>query len=197
MPKINAVLFEEKRKFIIDTARKVFAERGYEGATIKDILNAGGISNGALFVYFQTKRDILLAIIDENLNLFRTRVEAIVDTSDEYSRDEVLLMLLELVRQISLGPGRAMSLHAWAAAMVDPHVKANLDKHFEGILRALTLLLRSMRERGQIASSIHPARTAQALFAVFIPGYILQLLMFPPLEPRAYLNAHRSLWSLD
>ena len=81
--------------------------------------------------------------------------------------------------------------------MVDPHVKANLDKHFEGILRALTLLLRSMRERGQIASSIHPARTAQALFAVFIPGYILQLLMFPPLEPRAYLNAHRSLWSLD
>jgi AcrR family transcriptional regulator len=49
MPKINQLLIDEKRKFIIDVARLVFAEKGYQGATIKDILNAAGISNGALF----------------------------------------------------------------------------------------------------------------------------------------------------
>ena len=59
MPKINKLVYDEKRKFIMDTARQVFSERGYEGATIKDILVAAGISNGGLFVYFKTKRDIL------------------------------------------------------------------------------------------------------------------------------------------
>jgi len=62
MPKIKRDLFDEKRNFIIDAAHLVFSERGYDGATIKDVLSAAGISNGALFIYFKSKREILLAV---------------------------------------------------------------------------------------------------------------------------------------
>jgi AcrR family transcriptional regulator len=194
MPKINQLLIDEKRKFIIDVARLVFAEKGYQGATIKDILNAAGISNGALFIYFKSKQEILQTIVDQNLGTFCSRVDAIVKDSDGYSRDDVLLMLLELVRQISLGSGRAMSLHVWSTAMVDPVVKATLDKHFDAILHSLTQLARKLRDSHQLGPEIHPVRVANAMFSLFIPGYILQLLMFPAMEPRAYLNAHRDLW---
>lgn len=194
MPKISQILFDEKRKFIIDTARLVFAERGYEGATVKDILNAAGISNGALFIYFKSKREILLAIIDDTFGIFCERVRVITVDSSNHGRDEVLLMLLELVRQMSLGPSRAMSLHAWSAAMVDPVIKASMDKHFSEILHALTQLARKLRDKHQLGSAIHPERAAQAMFAFFLPGYILQLLMFSAMEPQAYLNAHRNFW---
>lgn len=194
MPKINQLLVDEKRKFIIDVARLVFAEKGYQGATIKDILNAAGISNGALFIYFKSKQEILLTIMDQNLGAFCARVDAIAEDANGYSRDDALLMLLELVRQTSLGSGRAMSLHVWSTAMVDPAVKASLDKHFEAILHSLTQLARKLRDGHQLGPAIHPARVAHAMFALFIPGYILQLLMFPAMEPRTYLNAHRDLW---
>jgi AcrR family transcriptional regulator len=194
MPKITEQMYDEKRKFILDSARQVFAKHGYEGATIKDILCATGISNGALFVYFKSKRDILLAIIEQNLGAFRMRVDAIVEISHEHSRDEVFLMLLELVRQISLGPGRAMSLHAWSASMVDPVVKECLDKHFNALIQSFSLLARKLRDHGQLGQELNPNRAGHAIFSFIIPGYILQLLMFPVMEPRTYLNAHRSVW---
>ena len=56
MPKLTEIVFLEKRQHILMCARQVFAQRGYEAATIKDLLTACGISNGALFVYFKSKR---------------------------------------------------------------------------------------------------------------------------------------------
>lgn len=194
MPKIDDIAFEEKRAHIVTAARMVFADKGYQAATIKDILLKAGISNGALFVYFPSKRDILLHIIDENLGLFHARIEDIINESHRYEREDVLIMLLELVRQISLSPGRAMSLHAWSAGMVDPIIKKRLDLHFARILKSLTSLIDQFKDRGQLAKSTSAARVAQALFAFFLPGYILQLLMFPTMEPQAYLMAHRGLW---
>lgn len=194
MPKIDDIAFEEKRAHILSAARMVFAEKSYQIATIKDILQVAGISNGALFVYFRSKREILLCIIDENLTLFRQRIDHIIEESHLHDRETVLVHLLEMVRQISLSPGRAMSLHVWSAAMVDPVIKGHLDLHFTSIVKSLTALVDQFKLRGQLGAATSTARVAQALFAFFIPGYILQLLMFPTMEPKAYLLAHRGLW---
>lgn len=195
MPKIKRDLFDEKRNFIIDAAHLVFSERGYDGATIKDVLSAAGISNGALFIYFKSKREILLAVMEQKLNVFNARMDGIVDESKEYDREEVLLLLLEMVRQTLLGPSRAMILHVWSAAMVDPVIRASLDKHFEVTIKSLSKLARKMRDSGQMGPAIHPDRVAHALFSLCISGYVIQLLMFPVMEPRTYLHSHRNLWS--
>ena len=175
-------------------ARQVFASQGYEATKIQHILKAAGITNGALFVYFESKRDILLAIIDENLGLFCQRIDDIADLSHELEREDTLVMLLDLVRQISLGPGRAMSLHVWSAAMVDEVIKSHLQMHFKKILRSITKLLSSLKKEGKLGESVNVNKAAHGLFALFIPGYIVQLLFISAMEPRAYLNAHRELW---
>ena len=175
-------------------ARQVFASQGYEATKIQHILKAAGISNGALFVYFKSKRDILLAIIDENLGLFCRRIDEIADLSHELEREDTLVMLLDLVRQISLGAGRAMSLHVWSAAMVDEEIKSHMQMHYKNILRSITKLLTSLRKDGKLAKSVNVNKAAHGLFALFIPGYIVQLLFISAMEPRAYLDAHRELW---
>lgn len=43
----------QKRKYIVETARKVFMEKGYKQVTMKDIVDACGISRGGLYLYFQ------------------------------------------------------------------------------------------------------------------------------------------------
>ncbi len=194
MPKLKQAIFLEKRQHILTCARQVFASQGYEATKIQHILVNAGISNGALFVYFKTKRDILLAIIDENLNQFCQRIDDVADLSHELKREQAFVMLLELVQQISLGAGRAMSLHVWSASMADDVIKSHLQMHFQRILGALTRLLANFQKEAKLGKSANVKKAAYGLFALVIPGYIVHLLFISPMDPRAYLDAHRDLW---
>ena len=53
----------QKKKYILDTARKVFVEKGYKSVTMKDIVEACGISRGGLYLYFDSTEQILLEIL--------------------------------------------------------------------------------------------------------------------------------------
>ncbi|UCH22013.1 MAG: TetR/AcrR family transcriptional regulator [Deltaproteobacteria bacterium] len=55
---------ESTRDRIIDSAKKLFAEQGYQKTTIVDISRQAGLSEAALYEYFQGKEDLLLTIPD-------------------------------------------------------------------------------------------------------------------------------------
>lgn len=48
----------QKKKFIVETARQVFKEKGFKEVTMKDIVDACNISRGGLYLYFQSTREI-------------------------------------------------------------------------------------------------------------------------------------------
>lgn len=53
-----------KRLRILDTATKVFAEKGFVGANINIIAREAGVSIGAMYNYFDTKEDLFLTVVD-------------------------------------------------------------------------------------------------------------------------------------
>ncbi|UCE56053.1 MAG: TetR/AcrR family transcriptional regulator [Desulfobacterales bacterium] len=55
---------EKTRDRIINSAKKLFAEQGYQKTTIVDISRQAGLSEAALYEYFQGKEDLLLTIPD-------------------------------------------------------------------------------------------------------------------------------------
>ena len=55
---------EHTRERIINTAKKLFADQGYQKTTIADISKGAGLSEAALYEYFQGKEDLLLTIPD-------------------------------------------------------------------------------------------------------------------------------------
>jgi len=58
-------LRERRRDVILEVAAAVFAEKGYQRATVKEIAARAGIAPGTIYLYFSSKRDILLAIVNE------------------------------------------------------------------------------------------------------------------------------------
>ena len=52
----------ERRQAILDAAMKVFAQRGYAAATIRAIAREANIAQGTIYLYFPSKRDLLLAL---------------------------------------------------------------------------------------------------------------------------------------
>jgi len=59
---------DSKKTKILDAAIKVFAEKGYQYATIAEIAREAGISTGLVYSYFENKLDLLLSI---NLRFFQ------------------------------------------------------------------------------------------------------------------------------
>lgn len=55
------------RQKVLEAARTLFAERGYEPATIRDIARGAGMSTGAVFANFQDKAELFEAVLTEDL----------------------------------------------------------------------------------------------------------------------------------
>lgn len=56
--------YENRREQVLDGALAVFADRGYEGASLREIAEAAGLEKGHVSYYFSAKEDLLFEIID-------------------------------------------------------------------------------------------------------------------------------------
>jgi TetR/AcrR family fatty acid metabolism transcriptional regulator len=61
---IQEQLIAARRNQILDAATKVFAEKGFHPATIKDIAREAGIADGTIYNYFENKTALMLGILD-------------------------------------------------------------------------------------------------------------------------------------
>ncbi len=55
----------ERRREIVEAAVATFAEKGYEGATTRDIAQAAHLKQGHLYYYFPAKEDLLFVVVDD------------------------------------------------------------------------------------------------------------------------------------
>ncbi len=74
---IQRQLIEARRNQILDAATYVFAEKGFHGTTIRQIAQQAGIADGTIYIYFKTKTDLLLGILNR-LNESEQRGAALV-----------------------------------------------------------------------------------------------------------------------
>ena len=68
----------QKRKYILETARTVFIQKGYLSVTMKDIVDACQISRGGLYLYFPDTKEIFLEVLkmeqQETDDVFEQRI---------------------------------------------------------------------------------------------------------------------------
>jgi AcrR family transcriptional regulator len=53
-----------RRAHILDAAIKVFAEKGFHAATIKDVAAEAGVADGTIYNYFENKTALLMGVLD-------------------------------------------------------------------------------------------------------------------------------------
>ena len=83
MPRVSQQHEREVRDRIVRAAISVFAERGFHRATMQDIVRASGLSVGAIYTYFRSKSDLILAgcdlITDQELAQLGGRLALVSD----------------------------------------------------------------------------------------------------------------------
>lgn len=95
------VMSEFRSSEILEAARKVFARKGFEEATMDEIAAAAGLAKGTLYLYFKSKRDVylktlqhgraeLLEQVKKNMRSaqsLRERIRSLVATRVKYSEE--------------------------------------------------------------------------------------------------------------
>jgi AcrR family transcriptional regulator len=72
------------RRAILDAAREVFGEMGYETATVRDIIRRTNLSVGAFYNYYRSKEEVYEALADDGARRFRPILQAQYEKATDF-----------------------------------------------------------------------------------------------------------------
>jgi len=72
------------RQAILDAARVVFGEMGFEGATVRDIIRRTSLSVGAFYNYYRSKEEVYEALAEDGAERFRPILRAQYQTASDF-----------------------------------------------------------------------------------------------------------------
>ena len=72
-----------RRQQLLDAATWVFARKGYRRAGVSDIISRAAVARGTFYLYFDSKEDVLLAVLGE----FHTRIKAAFEALDRAANE--------------------------------------------------------------------------------------------------------------
>ncbi|HEY2735530.1 MAG TPA: TetR/AcrR family transcriptional regulator [Polyangiales bacterium] len=141
----NAIKREERRQQILDSARGAFAEKGYHGVTIDDVVARAEIARGTYYLYFTDKRAVLDALVDDFLQRIFACIVSIDLAHPVHSAREQLRQNIERVVRLALSEPAMVKIALRDATGLD----AAFDIKIRGFYSALRILLDECLAEGQ------------------------------------------------
>ncbi len=154
------------REKIVIAARRLFAERGFEGVTLRLIGRAVGLHNSSLFHHFGGKREIIAAVLAQVTDELLALVGPLAK-DDPPSLDRFVEVMLRVSDHYAERPDSA---RASMRVLLNPefYLDAHVEKVFtqrpdpsQRLVRFMTLIW-SWLERAQDAGAVRPVETQQA-----------------------------------
>jgi TetR/AcrR family transcriptional regulator, fatty acid metabolism regulator protein len=81
LDRLNKTQQQDTRRKILDSAARIFSEKGFYGSVVDDIVKASGTSKGAVYFYFQSKEQIFLSLVENYVGLVAQELQAAVHRS--------------------------------------------------------------------------------------------------------------------
>ncbi len=68
-----------KREQILDGAKRTFMGKGFDAASMNDVVRESGVSKGTIYVYFQNKEDLFAALIERERGRFVNSMRSVLE----------------------------------------------------------------------------------------------------------------------
>lgn len=147
------------RDRLVQAAMDVFAERGYHGATVDDIVAASETSKGAFYHYFSSKQAVFLSLLDRLVEMVEAGVEQAIEQEEgALARVEAALRVVLEVASTRRDLARILLIEA--AALGPEFEQSRL-----GIHRRFAALIQRYLDRAAADGAIPPQDTEAAAAA--------------------------------
>jgi TetR/AcrR family transcriptional regulator len=165
---------EFRRRLILDAARRIFAEQGLEGASVRTIAAAAGCTTGAIYPLFGAKEEIYAALLGESLDDLYAHVDAVCRTAGS-DRDVVVGAGTAFYDYYAVRPFEvALGLYLWRGGVRPRGLTRELDAALNVKLTAVLTLIEEPLRRCSGWNRDEARAETTALFAFAIGNLILQ-----------------------
>lgn len=155
----------QKRKYIVETARKVFAEKGFKRVTMKDIVDACDISRGGLYLYFDSTEDLFLEV----LRLEREEADDVFSDSikEDATASDILMLFLKEQKKELLRKKDTLTRAIYEFYFENKLSKKDnvLKQQFDSAVKVIKMLIITGVESGEFACE-DPEGTARNIMYV-------------------------------
>lgn len=142
---------EGTRRRLLDVAATAFQSRGYHSTSMHDIMRIAGMTGGAVYHHFPSKKALGLAVIRERVAqaVEETWIEPV--RSARVARDGILAVFEQLIAELDQREavlGCPLNNLALELSLVDPEFQIALQEVFENWRIAIAQKLHSDKRRG-------------------------------------------------
>ncbi len=155
---------QRRREQLIEAALAVFARQGVDGASIKDIAAAAGVTPGLLYHYFDSKEDLVAAVLEERG--FLPQLRALLGERADQPATVVLPQLIRAFDDTLAANADVVSVFFSAASHADAALRDFVSTG-QGVLQSY---LESRAQAGELRPELIGS-AAEALFAAVAIGH--------------------------
>lgn len=195
VPRISEEERATRREQILDAAMRCVAREGFHKTSMAHVIRESGLSAGAVYGYFRSKEEIIGAVADRAMDIVGPAIEKAISQSPAPRPTEIIhLVTHAIVRQTEEAEVdiTRVAVSAWAEAARDEAVRATAAEKIGGFRSLYADVLRRGQEAGDVDPAVDAEHAAQALFA-FMPGFMLQRLIFDDITPETYVEGIKAL----
>ena len=192
VPKVSQQHRDARREQILAAARRCFLRDGFHATSMQDLFAEAGLSSGAVYSYFASKDDVIMAIAEENMQDATDMIRAVAIQQPGRSVGAVLADIMEILRAKDAQDGLGkLTVIVWSEAVRNP---ALAERFTELVTELRVSLADVIRQSPDHLPGDAPADVLAAALMSIVPGYLLQLALLGPGSVDGVPDAVRELW---
>ena len=176
MPKIAEAKKAARRQQFVDAAWRCAATKGYRDMTVDDVCAEAGLSKGAFYGYFDQKRDLLVALLEDDASVIDSALQ-----HHDASSSSMLAKLRGYARTVlerSDEPGRAqLRADLWAAMLTEKDVAVAFAQSVQRRRETLRSWIEEAVAKGEIIEI--PANAFASILLALSDGLVLHASISP------------------
>jgi AcrR family transcriptional regulator len=195
MPKISDEQRQARRDQILAATWRCFFRKGIHATSMEEIIREAELSAGAVYLYYKSKDELILAAISTYMATLRGLLLPIMAKQES---SPPLEFIHEITSAIEKHTRRSeidlnvVILMCWSEAQTNQQVKALISSLQVNYGAALKEVVRQWQKRGQLNSQGKPDDLAKALLSFFL-GFIVQSALVSELDSKTISRGMRGL----
>jgi AcrR family transcriptional regulator len=168
MPRVSQEYKENTRDKILDSAKRLFEQKGYHETSMDEIVNTSGMSKGAIYGYFDSKEALFESLQEKEYAELLERAERLLTA--EGTAQSKLEKVADVYFLSHDEPSRdqcRMSLQFSAASLNMSPVQGKVENQFVRIHALLSTILKEGIRNGEFRKGIDTDSIASLLFSTF------------------------------
>lgn len=149
------------RRRILDVALDLFAQKGYDGTGVQEIVTKAGVTKGALYHYFTSKDEILFEVYGSVFRREQENLESIL--AEGLEPEKALRKIIEDLVVVTASTAKENAVFARGGHADSPHWEA-MQEEWRSYQEGVRSVIRAGQESGAFTSAISPEVASWSIF---------------------------------